>query len=243
MLMPPTQVYPRVCGGTSHSVVSLSSYPGLSPRVRGNLRRDPLVRRPAGSIPACAGEPIVHIGGVGIKGVYPRVCGGTMSRALRAMARRGLSPRVRGNRRCRCSGGVHIGSIPACGGGTARPPDFHRKLVGLSPRVRGNRGLAAPAYLKPRSIPACAGEPAVYRGRKPARQVYPRVCGGTFLATFSVTFVVGLSPRVRGKPGHYRRRPCAAGVYPRVCGGTLGTVPPPCKGNRSIPACAGEPRT
>ena len=50
-------VYPRVCGGTRKGFDGWPARDGLSPRVRGNLRR-PAVRRDAGgSIPACAGEP------------------------------------------------------------------------------------------------------------------------------------------------------------------------------------------
>ena len=52
---------------------------GLSPRVRGNR-----VRRSRGycyerSIPACAGEPAPSRALLLLRGVYPRVCGGTLS--------------------------------------------------------------------------------------------------------------------------------------------------------------------
>ena len=70
--------------------------------------------------------------------------------------------------------------------------------------------------------------------------VYPRVCGGTFLAVVDDDTAEGLSPRVRGNPFHphpelppVRSIPACAGepvgdgavdsvgqVYPRVCGGT-----------------------
>ena len=52
-----TTVYPRVCGGTSHEALLPVPIPGLSPRMRGNRRRCRPRRRPAGSIPAYAGEP------------------------------------------------------------------------------------------------------------------------------------------------------------------------------------------
>ena len=54
---PAGRVYPRVCGGTFATSVLERTFAGLSPRVRGNLRRRRADRRPAGSIPACAGEP------------------------------------------------------------------------------------------------------------------------------------------------------------------------------------------
>ena len=52
------QVYPRVCGGTSAATRAIQRWPGLSPRVRGNPRPRAQRRYLAGSIPACAGEPI-----------------------------------------------------------------------------------------------------------------------------------------------------------------------------------------
>ena len=71
-------------------------------------------------------------------------------------------------------------------------------------------------------------------------QVYPRVCGGTWLDSFTPTAPRGLSPRVRGNPLRPAVRlpapgsipacagepaassptPCSSRVYPRVCGGT-----------------------
>ena len=51
------QVYPRVCGGTRGRVLRCKGVRGLSPRVRGNLRRLLVHGLPVGSIPACAGEP------------------------------------------------------------------------------------------------------------------------------------------------------------------------------------------
>ena len=57
-------VYPRVCGGTVINVSFIIPPPGLSPRVRGNrVRGNRNIRALAhdidGSIPACAGEPLV----------------------------------------------------------------------------------------------------------------------------------------------------------------------------------------
>ena len=71
-----------------------------------------------------------------------------------------------------------------------------------------------------RSIPACAGEP--YRSQPPsvAAPVYPRVCGGTQMASQWGAKADGLSPRVRGNPKPRQGHAAYAG---------------------SIPACAGEP--
>ena len=71
-----------------------------------------------------------------------------------------------------------------------------------------------------RSIPACAGEPQYAVTDSAMRQVYPRVCGGTALASPKSLKKGGLSPRVRGNPRSRRD------------GSDM---------RRSIPACAGEP--
>ena len=55
----PAGVYPRVCGGTQQQIPGHIQHPGLSPRVRGNLRLPPLLLHRRGSIPACAGEPVL----------------------------------------------------------------------------------------------------------------------------------------------------------------------------------------
>ena len=109
-------VYPRVCGGTEDGERILILNTGLSPRVRGNPSRDLRHRRARGSIPACAGEPVLHGLTRGLPPVYPRVCGGTFQRALISTQKQGLSPRVRGNlpQIDEQSGGG--GSIPACAG-------------------------------------------------------------------------------------------------------------------------------
>ena len=51
------EVYPRVCGGTTGAAGITISRTGLSPRVRGNHRREQGAVLRHGSIPACAGEP------------------------------------------------------------------------------------------------------------------------------------------------------------------------------------------
>ena len=228
--------------------------------MRGNLQ---LVSEPGyreRSIPACAGEPVV--GGLiaGLVGVYPRVCGGTSCVVWWVRRLGGLSPRVRGNQPTPASAPKTMWSIPACAGEPS--PDPHRETPqtvyprvcggtqigiprvhtrrGLSPRVRGNPQAAFHIRNEQRSIPACAGEPTGELKFQQQRRVYPRVCGGTRMATLSLVRCVGLSPRVRGNPSHPGCRhsagwsiPACAGepfllllrprlqtVYPRVCGGT-----------------------
>ena len=236
----PPRVYPRVCGGTAPACEAAAMRKGLSPRVRGNP--DDLVDdvRPAGSIPACAGEPRSSSTSTLASWVYPRVCGGTHVRQDQFASMAGLSPRVRGNRRKSPQGRLQCGSIPACAGeprrgsaGTARGGVYPRvcggtrlallrgqRVRGLSPRVRGNLDARICDVRRLGSIPACAGEPPDDARQKPRRRVYPRVCGGTAAVEADREFSLGLSPRVRGN----RRHPH-----------------PPRPDVGSIPACAGEP--
>ena len=126
-----------------------------------------------------------------------------------------------------CGGSVDGGRTPA---GTP----------GLSPRVRGKLGRLAESGGAERSIPACAGEAIKTFITTSTREVYPRVCGGSFAIHLLTIVPGGLSPRVRGKralagiagvssgsipacageAGEGDARPAAAAVYPRVCGGS-----------------------
>ena len=105
-------------------------------------------------------------------------------------------------------------------GGTQPWPPPRLGRSGLSPRVRGNRLLRLPSCIHTRSIPACTGEPIARFGIVRNTRVYPRVYGGTPVSGVQRRQGQGLSPRVRGNP---------------VSVGTAAT------GQRSIPACTGEP--
>ena len=236
------RVYPRVCGGTLAGLPASLRESGLSPRVRGNRPAGGARRAGARSIPACAGEPSPATMLRSRRWVYPRVCGGTRPTGMQDRPGRGLSPRVRGNRRRRRDADCWQGSIPACAGEPVRGRmqaavlrvyprvcggTKHRVIVpvvkaGLSPRVRGNQPLPAELGDAARSIPACAGEPLREFADSLARRVYPRVCGGTMVTANRDGPTAGLSPRVRGNP-----RPQDS--HARVSG--------------SIPACAGEPES
>ncbi len=143
------QVYPRVCGGIQRERGSNETGNGLSPRVRGNRCVGVGQRAPDGSIPACAGESSVPRRRSHTLRVYPRVCGGIGSRLSRMPVCNGLSPRVRGNRRCNPCEQLWLGSIPACAGESRVINELglligvYPRVYGLSPRVRGNRLPAA----------------------------------------------------------------------------------------------------
>ena len=233
-------VYPRGCGGTGARKHSHDVELGLSPRVRGNRCSYWCPQRACRSIPAGAGEPPAGSASPSSSEVYPRGCGGTASPPGAGGRPRGLSPRVRGNRRDRP---VHLGaerSIPAGAGEPGPTVKSHQQHVvyprgcggtearyyvpigetGLSPRVRGN--LSRREHLAGRggSIPAGAGEPTIAKALEPIERVYPRGCGGTPPMLSCGRSVVGLSPRVRGNRTF--RRPFKLG-------------------QGSIPAGAGEP--
>ena len=178
-----TRVYPRVCGGTAGLAFAALVHRGLSPRVRGNPERPALAKILHGSIPACAGEPHGNGFVVWHVRVYPRVCGGTSALSRLNSPAKGLSPRVRGNRRLTPAGGRPYRSIPACAGepipfspnisakkvyprvcgGTRTRPHSTVTMWGLSPRVRGNRVSGQDDGGIGGSIPACAGEPSTWR--------------------------------------------------------------------------------
>ena len=129
-------VYPRVCGGTAPAMVVGALTLGLSPRVRGNRCPPVSSTNSPGSIPACAGEPVVWVRLCPFSPVYPRVCGGTWPTAAPRASSWGLSPRVRGNRGRHCRSFSSIGSIPACAG-EPWPRQLAPFLPPVYPRVCG----------------------------------------------------------------------------------------------------------
>ena len=216
------------------------AHSGLSPRVRGNRRHRDAHRPRRGSIPASAGEPELVSGAVVFHRVYPRECGGTAMTCSGVRLRRGLSPRVRGNRGLQHQSARELGSIPASAGepanawmsirgtrvyprecgGTSFVVSGEGAVAGLSPRVRGNPAGGAGHAPERRSIPASAGEPSSLAMPSIAWRVYPRECGGTSAQASCLFLVAGLSPRVRGN---------------------LASLPQGVNPKGSIPASAGEP--
>ena len=110
------RVYPRACGGTAQSTLSVTLTNGLSPRLRGNLRLTAPGSRFPRSIPAPAGEPGSGPASWCRASVYPRACGGTMNALVPISRATGLSPRLRGNQPVTAPAGGHPGSIPAPAG-------------------------------------------------------------------------------------------------------------------------------
>ncbi len=109
---------------------------------------------------------------------------------------------------------------PRVRGGAHSPHSTSDRDHGPSPRARGSLQDVEAVRRRHRSIPACAGEPSAATWRAPPPTVHPRVRGGADVAQRSRLRWAGPSPRARGS--HHRRG-----------GGAVG--------QRSIPACAGEP--
>ena len=124
---------------------------------------------------------------------------------------------------------------------------FVHDAPGTSPRVRGKPSSTACKSRGNGYIPACAGEASVAAIQASAREVHPRVCGGSLERLHLGAERRGTSPRVRGKRPHVnagrrtqRYIPACAGeavqirkeiflvqVHPRVCGGSrLGGLVP-----------------
>ena len=229
-----------MCGGALQITLAGSVLQGLSPRVRGSRDRGNHRADRGGSIPACAGEPIMQGGTKNGEGVYPRVCGGAPGTSFPVPRKLGLSPRVRGSPNPARSSAATRGSIPACAGEPrslpwlGQPRGVYPRVCGgahnsssawevnrgLSPRVRGSLRHDWPFAGQIGSIPACAGEPLSTASLSPLERVYPRVCGGAKSRKRTRVCTKGLSPRVRGSR-----------TYVWIILHRRG----------SIPACAGEP--
>ena len=155
---PKPTVYPRPRGGTTYSLVNNPPAGGLSPPTRGNHRAYLLKHKPAGSIPAHAGEPLFSSPRGRCPWVYPRPRGGTLTRSLCAQRGQGLSPPTRGNPHLYPKRSSYSRSIPAHAGepceplppgtagavyprprgGTSLPSFYQLAVTGLSPPTRGN---------------------------------------------------------------------------------------------------------
>ena len=151
---------------------------GLSPLVRGKRDICAITSVSCGSIPACAGETIVHSFSGPVLRVYPRLCGGNDDGNAKTYTAWGLSPLVRGKLPVICAASPFHGSIPACAGETIHSDFFpiftgvYPRLCGgnysslfiyffrrgLSPLVRGKHGIVSCRRTLTGSIPACAGE-------------------------------------------------------------------------------------
>ncbi len=213
---------------------------GPSPPARGSPSVPPSTHPPAGSIPACAGEPSPPRRDHTASRVHPRLRGGAPPDDHGASGVVGPSPPARGSREVQDGPRRERGSIPACAG---EPTAASRNIAcaWVHPRLRGGaltmlgeafrlsgpsppaRGSPTPASRWARgrgSIPACAGEPHPTRGHEVGGRVHPRLRGGAPSPLRGDEVVEGPSPPARGSPKAEEDEGARGG---------------------SIPACAGEP--
>ena len=97
---------------------------------------------PVGSIPAGAGEPLMHQSAIRSRKVYPRWRGGTAYGDVGAAADTGLSPLARGNLLGVAGFTIFSRSIPA-GAGEPCTPKGASSWVPVYPRWRGGTASAA----------------------------------------------------------------------------------------------------
>ena len=199
-------------GGGNGSVRTFScSVRGLSPRGRGKRRLRGNDNRPAGSIPAWAGETSATPIPRPASGVYPRVGGGNVSFFREPLNISGLSPRGRGKPFAGAAAEPLLRSIPAWAGETGDGKGGCQESR-VYPRVGGGNHRRPPARSK--------------------HGVYPRVGGGNAMALFIPLSRKGLSPRGRGKRPACRRCRLSRGSIPAWAGET-GRRPTP-EANRAV---------
>ena len=110
--------HPRVCGEHAEHDPIVSAVRGSSPRVRGTRQARQKPDRPAGIIPACAGNTDSDDVRIAHDGDHPRVCGEHVTYAVEGASSQGSSPRVRGTQGRSVVRLPTAGIIPACAGNT-----------------------------------------------------------------------------------------------------------------------------
>ena len=192
---------------------------GLSPRLRGNPRREASVAVPsAGLSPRLRGNRLLATSSAGDTRSIPAPAGeppSTLDWRVRITV---YPPRLRGNllefvvaypcsRSIPAPAGEPSGSggvpviravYPRACGGTVDNSRLAGLWTSLSPRLRGNRDGLAGGAAERRSIPAPAGEPGPHHRARHHHPVYPRACGGTATPKPGCCCSTGLSPRLRG---------------------------------------------
>ena len=230
-------VHPRGCGESPEPRFRALWAGGPSPRVRGIRQRRPDPDRPAGSIPAGAGNPASMVMAGASPWVHPRGCGESVHLLALSARLRGPSPRVRGIHLQGLAGADLAGSIPA-GAGNPHRANLSLRSATVHPRGCGESGVAAPRPALPYgpsprvrgiprggagpgraagSIPAGAGNPMRRRDRPRVTAVHPRGCGESLPSPEIVACASGPSPRVRGilrgpRPGSRRTGSIPAGA-------------------------------
>ncbi len=234
-----SSVHPRVRG--ERVVVRNANIPplGSSPRARGTRRR---ARRPARRrrfIPACAGNAVRAMCAVGRDAVHPRVRGERVPAPCRQRLHGGSSPRARGTRTAdeRLEGVDRF--IPACAG-NARSSTRRASPRPVHPRVRGERVLMLIAHCCPiGSSPRARGTLLQRLADLCPRRFIP-ACAGNARLHRRHDDHVAVHPRVRGERSRTRWRSSRTGGSSPRARGTRGGRRAVARLDRFIPACAGN---
>ena len=211
--------HPRACGEHVPASVEKGCFGGSSPRMRGTRKRRPGTPRPAGIIPAHAGNTgAERVGGDSEWGSSPRMRGTHRLQGVSDLAGAGSSPRMRGTQRNPSLHRLSLRIIPAHAGNTTSSDflTYHvwdhpracgehswdgiisKKGKGSSPRMRGTLLGNAQAGKAHGIIPAHAGNTASPRGAEVCRWDHPRACGEHYNLMFDLQTLMGSSPRMRG---------------------------------------------
>ena len=232
------EVHPRERGESAGRSNPSNLRGGPSPRARGIPPRRPRPCRGTGSIPASAGNPVIHIAQQCLVGVHPRERGESRRAGGRRTPAAGPSPRARGIRACRSCALSLSRSIPASAGnpssrlrsaysGRVHPRERGESLyvfradvpvAGPSPRARGIRQGLHAGEDRQGSIPASAGNPPQSRGRLLLGGVHPRERGESSGFRWPAFSGHGPSPRARGIRERGSRRDRSDGSIPASAG-------------------------
>ena len=240
----PLRDHPRSRGGNVALSRDGAQVWGPSPLARGKLRGADQLARPAGTIPARAGET-VDLACTGSRWRdHPRSRGGNLLAGLGLDLGAGPSPLARGKHDEEANGGLLIRTIPARAGETALPPrcislrwDHPRSrggnldripgavaAKGPSPLARGKRRPSSRARATAGTIPARAGETAPEDANGQHLRDHPRSRGGNHHHGQRSGAVRGPSPLARGKLNGNSVGQADVGTIPARAGETPPTL-------------------
>ena len=236
--------HPRACGehvdGASHDVGA----EGSSPRMRGTRQTVHRLRRPAGIIPAHAGNTSRPCMMPSLVQDHPRACGEHYRTGVVPFAVSGSSPRMRGTQHVCWYFCVIHGIIPAHAGNTKFKPkkttddwDHPRacgehcprnsrvcRSSGSSPRMRGTLGDRNISIILAGIIPAHAGNTGMFVARARLHRDHPRACGEHNNVCTPPTSCSGSSPRMRGTLLSCDPDVTFSGIIPAHAGNTRSAI-------------------
>ena len=237
-------VHPHVRGEHLDRKRALGLTDGSSPRAWGTLRRLRSWLLFLRFIPTCVGN--THIPRVRRRSpaVHPHVRGEHASRAFRAAAMVGSSPRAWGTRAEAARSEAQVRFIPtcvgntrsrsACDGGPAVHPHVRGEHMspcaarmqtsGSSPRAWGTRMVWQVDRFCCRFIPTCVGNTTGSTGRRPSGTVHPHVRGEHSYMRRHLRTSAGSSPRAWGTHHLAVRGGAVCRFIPTCVGNTSDTI-------------------